>query len=211
MSPMPLPGADLAALTFLKHLAEIAPMFTAAAAMAGAAIAYLGLIKWHPESVGKRKVELAEDILAAVYRAREVISYARTLPFVNEGQTRPRREEETQEDAFQRDRIYVAIERLQKEDELFATLQSKKHRAIAYFGQEAAKPFDDLQKQRNEIITVAHALIGGRLSEEAGAQFRAIRWNIFHSKPDDVSVRVDGIIAEFDRLFGEWLRGKKRW
>ena len=45
-------------------LAARGPAFTAVSAATGAVIAVLGYRKWHPETTGKRKIELAEEILA---------------------------------------------------------------------------------------------------------------------------------------------------
>ncbi len=42
----------------------IAPVFTAGAACFGAYIGYRGLERWRAETIGKRKAELAEEVLA---------------------------------------------------------------------------------------------------------------------------------------------------
>ena len=59
-----------------EMIKAVAPVFTAGAACSGAYIAYRGLTKWHAETVGKRRVELAEDVLADFYQARDIIQAA---------------------------------------------------------------------------------------------------------------------------------------
>jgi hypothetical protein len=43
------------------------PIVTAIAAAIGTGVAVLGYKKWQPESVGKRKIELSDEILADFY------------------------------------------------------------------------------------------------------------------------------------------------
>ena len=59
-----------------------------AASVASFAVIY-GVNAWRREYVGKRKIELAEEVLALFYEARDVISYIRN-PFsvAGEGSTR---------------------------------------------------------------------------------------------------------------------------
>ncbi len=40
-------------------------------------VAIYGIDSWRRESIGKRKIELAEDVLALFYEARDVIRYMR--------------------------------------------------------------------------------------------------------------------------------------
>ena len=56
----------------------MAPIFTASAACFGVWLGWKGLSKWHTETVGKRRVELAEAVLADIYEAKEIIENARS-------------------------------------------------------------------------------------------------------------------------------------
>jgi len=55
----------------------IAAVATALAAWFAASVAYRGLEKWRTETLGKRKAELAANVLAAVYEFEETIRSAR--------------------------------------------------------------------------------------------------------------------------------------
>jgi hypothetical protein len=142
-------------------LSAQAPLLTATATVIMAGVALCGLRKWRVETTGKRKIELAEDILASVYEARDVIRWARVpAGYANEGASRPRSAEEEDDDDDQiKDAFYRTIERLKKGNEVFATIEAKKYRAMACFGKHAEQPFKDLQILRAEITYAAARLI----------------------------------------------------
>jgi hypothetical protein len=150
-------GCDRGLLTWLVAKA---PLFTAAAAIIGAVIAVLGFRKWHPETTGKRKIELAEDILAGAYEAGAVIAWTR-MPsgFAGEGETWPRVEGEDPDETRIRDSYYRVVERLNRDQNVFTTLEAKKYRAMAYFGKPVEQPFQDLRALNARIVSAASNLI----------------------------------------------------
>jgi hypothetical protein len=61
-------------LGFWWEAAKILPsVVTALTAILGVTIAARGLTKWRGETIGKRQAELAEEILADFYEARDAI------------------------------------------------------------------------------------------------------------------------------------------
>ena len=59
------------------ELAKAIPsVVTAVTAVVGVAIAARGLNKWRAEAIGKRKADLAEEVLADFYQARDIINDA---------------------------------------------------------------------------------------------------------------------------------------
>jgi len=125
-----------------------------------AAIAFVsGIRAWRREFVGKRRIELAETVLAFFYEAQDAIREIRNpISFVGEGSTRKRSEYESEEESRLLDQAYVVFERYQKREKLFAELRSMKYRVMATFGSEAGEPFDELNKVLNEIFASAHIL-----------------------------------------------------
>jgi hypothetical protein len=119
-----------------------------------------GLNTWRNEIVGRRKLELAEDVLAMFYEARDIFGWVR-FPgsFGNEGQTRKAEESETEEEKRYKNALFVPIERLQQHHEFFGKLQSMRYRFIAYFGVEAAQPFDKIKDAHSSIVTSARMLV----------------------------------------------------
>lgn len=199
--------------SIINWFVDRAPLFTAAAAVTGATIAVLGYRKWHPESVGKRKIELAEEILADFYRAQEVIRWARHPGgFPGEGETRIAEPDGTPHDKALRDAIYRTIERLQAERQLFSGLLAKKYRAMAYFDKQAAKPFEDLKEIHDRVVRAATMLLrfwGAELPPEAHRDEweTDIGWRGM-SENDDFSKEVAAVVKRVENFHGGWLMRK---
>lgn len=113
-----------------------------------------GLDDWRREAVGRRKAELAEEVLAQFYRAKDILTWAR-FPDRAHGE----RTSDTGKNAQLRLAASAPIERLTQESQLFSELQASRYRFMAYFGEEAAKPFADLGAIHAEIVTAAGELV----------------------------------------------------
>ena len=181
----------------------VAPGFTAGAACSGAYIAYRGLTKWHDETVGKRRIELAEEALADFYQARDIIKAARSpFGYSHEGLSRHKGENETEEDTRILNLYFAATERLASKAEFFAETWARRYRFSAVFGSEAAGAYDDLFEVRNEIIASVGSLIsahGHRLS--AADQAERERWKntIWSGAEDDpIPARVDRAVEAME-------------
>jgi len=174
------------------------------------------LLVWKREFVGKRKIELAESVLAQFYRAADAIRATRSpLGYEGEGKSRERHETETEEKARIKDRAYTPIERYKAYSEVFADLQSVKYRTMAVFGREAAHPFEEINAILNEILGAAMDLgesywpNQGRVvwpSEEQRQQ----HWKEMHelealvyrgrAKNDTVDARMENVLQEVRQL-----------
>ena len=131
----------------------------AGTAMAGLATlvagwaALRGVDAWRAEIVGRRKAELAEDVLAQFYRARDVLAWAR-LP------DRPPGSALQDDDRDRRHQSHASpIERLAQESALFSELQASRYRFMAYFGEDAARPFEQMRAIHGEVMSSAQSLI----------------------------------------------------
>ncbi|SRR5882724_263181 len=83
--------------------------------------AIYGFDAWRREFVGKRRMELAEEVLALFYQARDVIGEIRNPGgFASEGTTRNPSPGEKPEHKEGLARAFVLIERYQRHSELFA-------------------------------------------------------------------------------------------
>ena len=151
---------------------------TAGAAWFAAYTAFRGLEKWRAETIGKRKAELAEDVLADFYQARDIINAARSSGgFVNEGRTREREDWESEDDTRILNAYYRTSERLASKADFFAQLYARHYRFIAIFGKNAAKPYNDLLALRSEILIAVRMLITSyRHRERPGLQDNIERW-----------------------------------
>src|ERR1700704_2881126 len=93
---------------------------TAGAAWFAAYTAFQGLEKWRAETTGKRKAELAEDVLADFYQARDIINAARSPGgYVNEGRTREREDWESEDDTRILNAYYRTSARLASKADFF--------------------------------------------------------------------------------------------
>lgn len=131
---------------------------TISVVIAAASFVY-GISAWRREFLGKRQIELAEEILALAYEIEEIISFIRS-PFSNtsEGNTRKRQDYETEEETELLNRAYVVFERYSSHEEKFAKFRSMKFRFKATFGRDAGKPFEEIDKVMREIFASAHML-----------------------------------------------------
>jgi hypothetical protein len=108
----------------------------------------------------RRRVELAEEVLADFYKAREIIAEARAqFVYSNDGTTRPKFPDETADEAKDLNDYYAPIQRLEKESEFFALMSARRYRFIALFGMDAATAYDEVTSVRAEIIRAVQKLI----------------------------------------------------
>jgi hypothetical protein len=54
------------------------------------------------------------------------------------------------------------IERLNQASQVFSELQASRYRFMAYFGEDAVKPFEELRKVHNDVVEAAGRLIRGQ-------------------------------------------------
>lgn len=118
-----------------------------------------GVYAWKREYVGKRRIELAQSVLAMFYEADEAIMAIRNESgYEDEGNTRKRCEEETPRESKILDQDYVVFERYQARVKLFAEIRSNKYQFMAVFGKECGEPFDELNKAVTKILLAGRAL-----------------------------------------------------
>ena len=160
-----------------------------------------GVDAWRAEIVERRKAELAEEVLAQFYRARDVLSWARLpdRPVVG-----PKDEAEAPTD--QRDRLHRSlvspIERLTQESALFSDLQASRYRFMAYFGEEAARPFEQIGAIHGEVMSSARSLIHdpAEIADDADPNRweDAIGWG--GDDDDALARRLSDTIAAVERI-----------
>ena len=173
----------------------------------------IGVNAWRREFIGKRRIELAEEVLALFYEARDAISYIRS-PFGHggEGSSRKSSEGESPEEKQIYDNAYVVVERYNKNLELFNKIYSMRYRFMAQFGKEASVPFDDLRKIVNDIFISSRMLAHywkdqGRRTWKTEAEFKehleemhkyeAVFWEMSADR-DPITPRVNAVISNIE-------------
>jgi hypothetical protein len=181
-------------------------------------IAIRGINAWRKEFQGKRNIELAEEVLVLFYEARDAIRAIRNpFGFQGEGSTRKPQENETPVQKAARDRAYVVYERFEKRQEVFNKLHSKRYQFMARFGNEKAKPFEDLWNIVFEIQISAMQLAEiwsefafdqddrDRLKEEKKEHESKI-WQ--YGKNDIIDPRVEKVISDIEEICKPIIMGK---
>lgn len=151
-------GAWVATLPAIIEV--ISDAVTSIAALGTVGVAFCGLRSWRQEMIGRRKAELAEEVLADFYRARDMIERLRApLSFKHEMTGRTSDELEDEQLARRRDSYYVPLARLAEEEEFLAAFQAKRYRFQAVFGERAAIPFDEIFAVIKKVAIAARMLI----------------------------------------------------
>jgi hypothetical protein len=154
----------------------------------------------------KRKTELAEEVLADFYKARDIIEAARSPGgFGDEGATRQKQPWETEDDTRTLNAYFRTIERLNAHGDFFSQLFARSHRFIALFGNEARKPFDDLWQMRGNILIAVRMLITthqqqqlGNLPETREKWEATIGWGV--TGQDPIRGKLDAIVAAIENI-----------
>lgn len=109
--------------------------------MAAAFAAWQGvrsLTAWRVEATGRRRIELAEDVLSGFYQIRAIIHDARA-PFVRSGEMQP---EEGVAEEVATNSVYAPRRRLRRHLSFITEFRAKRYRFAAIFDPESTGPFD---------------------------------------------------------------------
>lgn len=153
---------DAAVTDWVSALANVG---VAVAAGVAAAQGVKSLTAWRQETLGRRRIELAEEVLAAVYEAKEILEWIRSpASFAAESEGREGREEEDEDVRRQRDTYYPHIKRISDNAEFFARVRAQRYRVIATFGQEATRSHDVIWDVRARVLSAAQTLMRMRMN-----------------------------------------------
>ncbi|MGY4160486.1 hypothetical protein ACVINW_006328 [Bradyrhizobium sp. USDA 4461] len=159
----------------------------------------------------KRRVEFGEDLLAAFYKMKEVITAARSpAAFGNEGASRPRQENEGESLARTKDMYFVPLERLTKHQDFISDFFSKRFRARAIFrGTEIDRAFQILHEVIISIQVSAEMLInavgsGRRPDDNFYSTLEDDIWGS-RSEKDKLNPKVNQAIDVAEDVLGQML------
>jgi argonaute-like protein implicated in RNA metabolism and viral defense len=183
-------------------------------------VAIYGIDSWRREHRGKRQVELAEDVLALFYEARDAIMYMRH-PFVRSSEVEDikQTEDESEQQWEARKNASVVFKRYNDRQELFSRIHSLRYRFMAQIGHREAEPFDELRKIVNEILFAARSLARlwpknyfstDQQREEHYARiekYEAVFWEGLESE-DQISKRLAKTVVDMERYCRDVIEGK---
>ena len=178
-------------------------------AIIAAFVGIKGLTRWREETVGKRKSELAEHVLADFYQAKDIFEWVRfPISYPEEGAARPRNDGENDAEARVRDAYYVPIQRLAKEAEFLGAMQARKYRFVALFGADAGIPFRELKEIQAEIVTAARMLARGNANALHLPDLEAKIWTM--GEQDDIKRRINHLIGNVEAICRPTLSARAR-
>jgi len=186
--------------------------------------AIYGIVSWRVETIGKKKLDLSEKTLALFYEAKDNIRFIRNpTGFVDEGFTRKKGPDETEEETKRLNQAYVLIERYNKVSTKFNELFSLKYHFMAVFGKENCKYFDDLGRILNKIFIANRMLYNyyynpetrrtASASQEDLQRFleefeehEKIIWD--YGDNDKINQSIDNIISNVEKVCKSFLKIK---
>lgn len=195
---------------------EIAPLVQAAVVLVTGFVAVRGLSAWERQMIGKRKAELAEQVLVSFYDARDVFQFVRTNALrEGEGKTRQPDKGETEQIQKMRNMYFVPIERLIREKELFAKLRAQRYAFRSYFGAKSNAPFETLAQAHSKLQFTASSLINISafdatdkvVADQRSDLLNTLGWGT-GARPDDLDKSIDAAVSEIEALCKPILEGK---
>ena len=194
---------------------EISNIIQAASVMFASLAIIMGVDAWRREFIGKRRIELAEDVLHAFYEARDAISRIR-FPVMTQSEVEVVRKEfkDTASSAAS-DQARAVFTRYDKESDVFNRLHAMRYRVMARISNSAAQPFEDLQRIVKDIWWSSRMLQDrywprqGRVAMTEDEKKKhldemfahdAVIWSGFDPR-DPVQVRVDTVVTSIEALF----------
>lgn len=200
------------------QLSQLAPpwiqafgeLLTGIATVLAGIAALRGLNAWRLETVGRRKAELAELVLAQFYRARDILTWAR-FPVGQSpaavGAPRTAADAATGETADDNEnrRLYTPVERLAQESQIFSELQASRYRFMAYFGEDSSRPFDELRALQGEVVAAAGKLVRAQGKPEThDTRQNRSRWESTigwgGAAEDHISHRLERAVREIEAV-----------
>jgi hypothetical protein len=210
---MPTPSPEMFSLAWWDQLA---PLVQAGMVLVTGIVAIRGLSAWRQQLIGKRRAELAEQVLVNFYAARDALKLARVRGFRSEeGESRKPVENEDEQVKMMRNTYFIPIERLMKEKAVFANLQAQRYTFGAYFGNPAITPFDTILEKHNVIFSTAEVLIRSAQYDRAHQAVAVAQDNLLdelgwgkRERPDDTDRAIDAAVLEIETLCRPVLQGK---
>lgn len=140
-------------------MVEIATIAQAVAVVAACWAIISGVGAWKREFIGKRQIELAEQLLAKFFEVKDAVAFIRN-PFSSsdEGKSRKRGDHESPDESLLLDRGYIVVERYQHKELVFNEFNTLKYRCMAAFGPQTEEIFVSTNKAVNSVFISARLL-----------------------------------------------------
>lgn len=214
-------GMPLATWFFLYTISfsDLISVLADGALIAASIAAILGVKQWRKQIIGQRQFEVALETLTVFRRVVNLLKEARhPFGYVGEGQSRPGRDEETDEGITRlRDSYFVTIERIDAETHRLEKLDGIYDTAIILLGEDRVeRPMRDIRDILNEIRLATKWLIMTTKRDrepqtEKALEAHRIReaaiWDHgTRERPDEITARLDEAMKELRDNLGPLVR-----
>ena len=174
-------------------------------------VAICGITAWRKEFQGKRNIELAEEILALFYEAKDAIRAIR-CPLSHQCEGAMRESQQAIDSA-------IVYERYEKKREIFNKLGSKRYQFEARFGTFGTEEDNPFKGLNNIIIDILSAADGLSMTQSKSANNDNSKNNndwqkymsvIYLFMPDDpITPRVNKVILGIEAICKPIIMGNK--
>jgi hypothetical protein len=150
--------------------------------------AIYGINAWRRELRERRRMELAEEALTAIYEIKDAISSIRGVwSWAGEHEGREQHPNETADQTHARDIAYVVHRRYQTRSELFSRFHALRYRFWAVFGEAATAPFVEINRVVNELLSTAHAYasLAGSVGTEKSLEYHRKIYSVSSREEED--------------------------
>ncbi len=161
----------------------------------------------------RRRVDFAEQELAAFYEARSRFTFIRTPEtFIGEVEGRPEREDEPQTLQRFRDLYYPVLHRANEAAPFFDAFYARRFRASALLGAGAEEPYRTVRQALMRVRSASHSLL--RLGpeprterdreryDERRGRFERVVWEDWSDEDEDqVAASIDEALAGAEAIF----------
>lgn len=193
----------------MSILGAIPDWIVAGAAAAAAWQGVKSLQAWRKETVGKRRIELAEDSLSDFYEFEQIILAVRSpIATTDEFEGREGRDSEDEGERRQKDAYYPVLNRLIERSEFFSRMFSRQYRVRAVFGTEAYELYQEaLGIHKDLYFATLEAMelhvVGREKTDDEAAHEKKLRRTIWRvSKNDEYGLRIEALSGRAKTLFG---------
>lgn len=185
---------------------DIADIVQAIAVIVVAIPAFIGVNSWRAQLIGKRKIEISEEILTLVYNLQGVIKWARhPASFGGEGEERAGRDQEPENQRRLNDSYYSRVSRLSEHTDDFARLRSASMLFRAYFGDQGQDSLAAFNTVRNRINSAVGMLINhsrdDQYPQHLREEFQNTIWDTStEDESDEISLQINNAVADIESI-----------
>ena len=171
-----------------------------------------GVSAWRRETLGKRRTEIAEQVIVATFRVKAALYSTRNpLSYNTEGKSRKRDEAETERQSSALDEAFIPLERLNDHLEEFSQFDLARLIFRAHFRKENTCHFDEILKIRNEIVMASRMRMRfardidrhNEPSDRLIEKYESIVWN--HGDDDEINQRIENAVSKIEEVCAKYL------